>query len=250
MAVAMLVCSMTGLSACKKKNDKNDDDVTESVSKSTTSAVSQIVEVPKEKDKIVQMFDSAIGYVDEFCYSYTKTKKNIVKDLGIGELSKVNNAADAFKSIFGEGQSQVEYNYNYSKENFDANFPKQGVKYEDVESATATKKDDSIIITLNFPAETDPTHEKGRIHNYTNDFLSAEDVKDSLGAFGSAAGSISVNIESFKMVAVIRAHDSSLEKLTMSFTENYNLSGVKLVEVNGSTVTGKMVSTIDYTQIG
>ncbi|MBP9988435.1 MAG: hypothetical protein KBT46_02945 [Ruminococcus sp.] len=249
MAMVMIACSLTSLSACKKETAK-EPEKKESVSKSTTSAVSKISDVPTEKEKIVQLFDNAISYVDEFCYSYTKSKKNTVKDLNVGSLSSVSNSADAFKSIFAQGESRTEYNYSYSKENFNANFPKAGVKYEDVENATATEKDGKIIVTLNLPSESNPTHEKGRLQTYTRDFLSVEDIKSSLETFASSAGSISVNVDSLKMVAVIRKMDSSLERLTISFTETFNLSDVKLVEIKGSNVSGKMVSESVYTEIG
>lgn len=251
MAVVILVCAVTVFSSCGKENDSTgSNNATVAETKNTTSEVSKIIDAPTEKDAVIDMFNKAIGYVDEFCYSYTKTVKNSVGELSIGSLSKVNNAESAFKKVFGEKESNVQYKYKDNKDGFNANFTKDKLTSDMVVSFGSKKDGDLIIITVNLPSETNPDEKTGNLSKFTNDYINVKSVQDELESFGSSSSATSIFADNIFMTAEIDANNSTLKKFTIGFNENFTLSGVKLVEVDGSTVTGKMSAEIEYTEIG
>ena len=169
-----------------------------------------------------------------------------VSDVSLGSLSAASNASEAFRSIFGEKNTTINYSYNASRDTFSANFPSSGYTTEEVQSISAQQVGDKIVITATFPNETNPTDDSGVLYRLCPDYQNTEDIKKALSDFGSSAASASIRASDIAIKATVRAQDSGLEKLEVSYTQRYTLSGVTLVKLEGSTVTGTAKTTVIY----
>lgn len=221
----------------------------EITTKATTQPV-EIVELPEGEEELAQMLNAAVEYIELYCYHYTKNINCQVSSVNVGSLSQASNAVDAFKSIFGEKNITMNYDYNASRDAFSANFPVSGYTVDEMESITAQQESDSVIITATFPSETNPNDESGVLSRLCSDYQNQEDVKKALTEFSSSATSVSVTASDITIKATIRANDSSLESLEVSYTQRYTLSGVTLVKLEGSTVTGTANTTVKYSGMG
>ena len=248
LCAVLMLSSVTFLVSCGEQEQTGTDETT-AESKSSSSQAEEIVTVPTEKSAIADMFQAAINYVDGYCYGYTKSVKFTVSDLSVGALSSVSNSRDAFRSVFGETDTTADYNYNADKELFDLNFPSGNFKADVMESAKAEQKDGIITITAAFPNESDPK-DGGLLRRLGGDYLSADDVKANLNSFASSAGSIRVSASDIKAVAKINASDSRLVSMEISFVESFTLSEVKLVKIDGASVSAKSRTIVKYTDIG
>ncbi|MBQ7549387.1 MAG: hypothetical protein IJT03_06760 [Clostridia bacterium] len=247
VSLIIALAAVVQLASCGKNGETEPEKtVTSERTKASTSSTEKIVEIPEDKDEIVRMFNAALDFVDVYCYKYKKHVKCSVSDLNIGSLSAASNAGDAFRNIFGEGNFDTDYDYNKSKDDFDSSFPKSGFTPDMLTDATASAESDRIIITVRFPSESNPDKENGSLRLITNDFKDSETVKKSLTDFNSSASSISINAYDIEMKAAVSTVDRSLLSLDISFNERYTLSGVKLVELEGSTVSGISNVSINY----
>ncbi len=248
----MILVTVMSMASCVGDNPEEpiDSDTDLITSKSTTQAPVQIVDIPTEKTELAEMLNSAIDYVELYCYHYTKHTACDVSSLNIGTLSQASNAADAFKSIFGEKDISIDYEYNTSRTAFAENFPAGGYKAEDMTDISAEQVGESIVITALFPDESNLESEGGLLNTMKADCQNAETVKKSLSEFNSSANAVNVSASNIKMTATISAKDSSLTKLEVSYTERYSLSGVTLVKLEGSSVTGAANTVVSFTDIG
>lgn len=236
--------------SCKKQAQEVPEEEEEVVTTRATLVPVEIVELPTEKEELTEMLNSAVGYIEHYCYSYTKNTKCIVSDLNIGSLSPIGkDATDAFKSVFGEKDITINYDYNASRDAFSANFPACDYTPDEISAISAEQIDDKIIITAVFPNEYDPTDDAGALHRLCADYQNADDVAKALGDFKASATATSVSASDITIKATIRAQDSGLERLEVSYKQRYTLSGVTLVKVEGSTVTGTSETTVIYSGI-
>lgn len=217
--------------------------------KATTKPV-EIVEVPTGKEELTEMLNAAVEYIELYCYNYTKNVNCKVSDVSLGSLSAASNAAEAFRSIFGEKNITMNYSYNTSRDAFSANSPSSGYTNEEVQSISAQQVEDKIVITATFPNEINPTDDSGVLYRLCPDYQNTDDIKKALSEFGSSATSTSINASDITLKATLRAQDSALEKLEVSYTQRYTLSGVTLVKLEGSTVTGTAKTTVVYSGMG
>lgn len=246
----MVTVTVFSLASCSKKPTDETDNTEPLTSKSTTQAPVKIVEVPTDKGKLTDMLNAAIEYVELYCYRYTKRTVCNVDPVNVGTLSTASNATEAFRSVFGKKDVSIDYDYNTSRDSFAENFPESGYTTKEISSITAQQVDDSIIITAEFPSENNPNAESGQLHKMSNDFLSVEDVNKALADFDSSATSVSVNASDIVIKATINSQDSSLTSLEVSYTQRFNLSGVTLVKLEGSSVTGTSQTTVTFSNIG
>lgn len=237
--------------SCKKQEQVTQEEESEVSSTKATQQPVQIVELPTGENELTEMLNSAVGYIEHYCYYYTKNVKCEVSNLSVGSLSVVGkDATDAFKSVFGEKDITMNYDYNASRDAFSANFPSDDYTTDEISLISAEQKDDKIIITAVFPDETNPTDDSGVLHRLCADYQNTEDVSKALSDFKASATSISVTASDITIRATIRAQDSSLEQLEVSYTQRYTLSGVTLVKVEGSAVTGTAKTTVIYSAMG
>ena len=245
ISLTVVFCMLFSLASCKKEPaEEPEDDFTVST-KATTKPV-EIVEVPTDKEELTKMLNSAVEYIELYCYNYTKNVNCKVSDVSLGSLSAASNASEAFRSIFGEKNTTINYSYNASRDTFSANFPSSGYTTEEVQSISAQQVGDKIVITATFPNETNPTDDSGVLYRLCPDYQNTEDIKKALSDFGSSAASASIRASDIAIKATVRAQDSGLEKLEVSYTQRYTLSGVTLVKLEGSTVTGTAKTTVIY----
>lgn len=219
-------------------------------SKNTTQAPVKIVEIPTAKGELTEMLNAAIEYVELYCYHYTKHTVCNADSVNVGSLATVSNAAEAFRSIFGKKDVAIEYNYNMSRDSFAANFPESGYTMGDISLITAQQVGDSIVITADFPNENSPSENSGMLRKMSNEYVSVESVNKALSDFNSSAKAVSVTASDIQIKATISATDSSLTALEVSYTQNFNLTGVTLVKLEGSVVTGSAKTTVTYSKIG
>ena len=246
----LLVFSMVlMLPSCKSKPEPMDEDQDVITTKATTQPV-EIVELPESEEELADMLNAAVEYIELYCYHYTKNIDCKVSQVSVGTLSQVSNAADAFKSIFGEKNITMNYDYNASREAFSANFPQSGYTVDEMESISAKQEGDKVIITAVFPNETNPADDKGVLYRLCPDYQNTDDVKKALTEFNSSAASTAITASDITIKATIRANDSSLETLEVSYTQRYTLSGVTLVKIEGSTVTGTANTVVKYSGMG
>ncbi|MBR3836370.1 MAG: hypothetical protein IKJ69_06275 [Clostridia bacterium] len=250
ISLLMVAATVFSLVSCGKTTPENPDGEEPITSKSTTQIPVEIVDIPTDKGELVKMLNSAIEYVELYCYRYTKRAVCKVDGLNVGTLSTASNAAQAFRSIFGQKDVSIEYEYNTSRDSFAANFPQSGYTVNEVSSITAQQDDGTIILTAEFPSENNPSDKSGQLHKLSNDYLSVENVNKALTEFNSSAASVSVTASDIKIKATINAKDSSLQSLEVSFTQRFNLTGVTLVKIEGSGVTGASHTTVIYSSIG
>lgn len=245
ISFTVVFCMLFSLASCKKEPaEVPEEDLTLST-KVTTKPV-EIVEVPTDEEDLTKMLNSAVEYVELYCYNYTKNVNCKVSDVNLGSLSAASNAAEAFRSIFGEKNITMNYSYNASRDAFSANFPSSGYTAEEVQSISAQQVEDKIVITAVFPNEANPKDDSGVLYRLCSDYQNTEDIKKALSEFGSSATSMSVNASDITVKATVRAKDSGLEKLEVSYTQRYTLSGVTLVKLEGSSVTGTAKTTVIY----
>lgn len=246
----VLVFSMVmSFSSCSKDPVVQEEQTDSLTTRPTTQPV-EIVEIPESEEELAQMLNAAVEYIELYCYHYTKNIDCKVNQLSVGSLSKASNAAEAFRSIFGEKNITMNYDYNASRDAFTANFPASGYTVDEITSINAQQVDDNIVITATFPDESNPTDEGGVLHRLCPDYQNSEDVKKAMTDFSSSASSVSVSASGITIKATIRSQDSSLESLEVSYTQRYTLTGVTLVKLEGSAVTGTADTTVKYTDIG
>ncbi len=246
----LIVSTVISLVSCGKAEQEVPENTEAVTTKGTTNAPVKIVQIPTDKNELAEMLNSAIDYVELYCYRYTKHTVCSVDSVSVGSLSQASGAVDAFKSIFGEKDIAVDYEYNTSRTAFAENFPQSDYTADDFTGIIANRADDSIVLVAEFPDEINPTADKGVLHKMSNEYHSAESVKKALSDFNSSAASVNVTASNIKMTATINAQDSSLTKLEVSYDENYSLSGVTLVKLEGSGVIGTAKTTVTYTNIG
>ncbi len=249
ISVLLVLSTIFLLAACDNNTQDEPDGTELNTSKSTTQAPVQIAEIPTDKKELTEMLNAAVDYVELYCYRYKKHTDCKVEGVNVGSLSAASNATAAFKSIFGEKSVTLDYNYNTSKDTFAANFPEGGFSVNDFIELTAEPAEDAIVITAEFPSETNPS-DKGILHKLSTDYLNTAGVEKALSEFNSSASSVSVSVSDIKLKATISSKDSSLTKLEVSYTERYSLSGVTLVKLEGSSVTATSKTTVTYTDIG
>lgn len=248
---AVLLASVFSFSACKKKENAETEITTSAkaeLTKASTSQV-QIAELPKSKGEQISMFNAALDFFDMYCYSYTKSVKCTVSNVGVGSLSAASNAVAAFKSVFGEKDISNDYDYQTGQESFSENSMKGGFTLADVVSTDVKQEGEDIILTVKFPNESNPSAVNGQLHKLTTEYVGAEEIRNSLSEFSSSAGSVSVSASDIVVRVTLNSVNSSLKGLTLSFTENFSLGSVKLVQLDGSSVTGMSRTTVNYTNI-
>lgn len=250
ISLLMVAVTVFSLVSCGKKTPESPDGGEPVTSKSTTQTPVKIVEIPTDKGELTDMLNAAIEYVELYCYRYTKRTVCNVDSVNVGTLSTASNAAEAFRSVFGQKDVSIEYNYNTSRDTFAANFPQSGYTVNDISSITAQQGDGTIILTAEFPNESSPSEKSGHLNKMSNDYLSVESVSKALTDFNSSAASVSVTASDIKIKATINAKDSSLRSLEVSFTQRFNLTGVTLVKLEGAGVTGASKTTVTYSSIG
>lgn len=250
ISLLIVLSTVFSLVSCNPDTPDEPDNTELQTNKSTTLAPVEIVEVPAGESELTEMLNAAIEYVELYCYRYTKHTVCDVNSVNVGSLSTASNATDAFRSIFGKKDVAIDYDYNTSRDSFAANFPQSGYTVNDISSITAQQADGSIVITAEFPNESSPSAESGQLHKLSNDYLSVESVNKALADFNSSANSVSVTASDIKIKATISSQDSSLTTLEVSYTQRFNLSGVTLVKLEGSSVTGTSQTTVTYSKIG
>lgn len=240
------------LSSCSGKNNPVTEKETSVAEKETKAAAEnpiKIADIPETTEDRIEMLNSALDYIDVYCYKYKKSVKCSVSGLKLGDLSKASNASDAFRSIFGEKDLTFEYDYKTAPESFDANLIKGEFTEDDVAYADIEQKKDKLILTVKFYNESAPSDNSGALCKLSNEYQSADKVKKSLSEFSSSADSVNVSARDIIVTATIRTFDSGLEKLTVSYEENFSLGGVKLVQLEGSSVGGTSKTTITYSNM-
>ena len=243
-----LITAFLSFAACRKnENNENTEPTSQSYSKSTTLKPVEIADIPESTAERVEMLNAALDYIDAYCYKYTKNTKCSVSNVNVGSLSAASNAVDAFKSIFGQTDVTYDYDYKTAPESFEENFIKERFSESDVVSTEATQKDNIISLKITFPTENNPSDTSGQLHKLSMEYLSPTAVNDNLNEFASSASSVSILASDITVTASISSVDSSLKKLVVSYNESFTLSGVKLVQLEGSSVTGtsKTVETYD-----
>lgn len=249
--ISFLLVAVTVFSLVSCNGKVDEPDATEPLtSKNTTQAPVKIVEIPTDKSELTDMLNAAIEYVELYCYHYTKHTLCNAQNVNVGTLATASNAVEAFRSMFGQKDVSIEYNYNMSRDSFAANFPESGYTTGDISRITAQQVDNSIVITADFPNESNPSGNSGLLRKMSNEYVSAESVNKSLSDFKSSATSVSVTVSDIQIKATISAEDSSLTALEVSYTQNFNLAGVTLVQLEGSGVTGTTKTTVKYSKIG
>lgn len=254
VSLAIVLCTVASLVACKDNNKEPEsytvNSTTTVVTKNTTSVPAVIDELPESTEDRVEMLNSALDYIELYCYKYTKNVKCSVSDLSIGSLSKASNAYDAFKSIFGECDTTADYSYEKAPESFAENIASGDFSVDDVISADIKREGDDVILEVKFKNETSPDDKSGVLHLISPEYMNSDKVKKNLGDFNSSASSINVSASDIKLTATISAKDSSLKKLVAEYSENFSLGSVVLVNLEGSSVTGKSKTVITYSNIG
>ncbi len=249
ISAVIVLLTVFSLAACRDVGQDEPDNTEPNTSKSTTEAPVEIVEIPTEKKDIVEVLNGALDYVELYCYRYTKHTACKVDNVSVGALSSASNAVSAFKSIFGEKDVTLDYDYNTSKDTFAANFPESGYNVNDFLDINAELDGNSIVITAQLPSENNPS-ENGLLHRLTTEYLNSASVEKALREFNSSATAVSASATDIAVKATVSAKDSSLTRLEISFTERYSLSGVTLVKLEGSSVTASSKTTVTYTAIG
>ena len=240
IAVLILTVSVFSLSACGDNKPADSDSTTTAAQekKSELSKPAEIAELPKTEEEQLELLNSVIEYFDVYCRRYTKEVKCTVSNLSVGALSSASNSYDAFKSIFGEKDLTVDYDYDSAPESFSANIISSVFEKKDLSEISVKQEGQNILLTAKFPNESNPDSENGQLRKLSSNFVGAETVKKSLGEFSSSAGSVSVSASDIVLTATVNSIDSSLQKLTVSYDEHFALGTVKLVQLDGSSVTG------------
>lgn len=250
ISAATALCIVFSLASCKEDTQAQSQDIEPTYEKSVTEETVKIVDIPTDSAELTDMLNAAINYVDKYCYKYKKALKCEASVDSLGSLSSVSNAAEAFASVFGEKDITADYDYNTDKKLFADNFIKDNFKTEEISSITAEQDGDTVVLTAKLKDESNPTDESGTLYRLGGDYVNADDVTASLGEFKSSASSVSISADSISIVARISTEDSSLQSMTVSYTERFNLSGVTLVKLSGGAVGGSAKTVIEYTNFG
>lgn len=249
---AAILMSVLSFTACRKR-ENNEENMTTSSSTETTRATTaepvKIIDVPATTEEHMNMFNAALDFFELYCYQYTKSVKCDVSNVSVGNLSAASNAVDAFKSIFGAVDKTNDYDYSTGQESFAENTAKSGFTSDDVVLTEAKKDDGDIVLTVTFPSENNPSEKSGQLYKLTSEYVSVDKVNKSLGEFSSSAGSVNVSASDIIAEVVLNSQDSSPKSVTISFTEKFSLSSVKLVQLEGSAVTGTSKTTVTYSNI-
>lgn len=247
LSIILVIAVIVSMAACQKKDSPEEQPVSTSAEKEVTSETVKIVNIPTDKAALSDMLNASLNYVDKYCYKYKKTLKCTADISNLGSFSSVSNASDAFASVFGEKEITADYDYNADKKLFSDNFV--GGPFEDGEivSISAKQEDNTVVITADLVSENEPTDESGVLHRLGGDYINSENVKSSLGEFKSSATSIGVSASGIKIISRISADDSSLQSLTVEYTEQFALTGITLVKIKGGAVNGSAKTTIEYT---
>ena len=246
----MAVAAIFTMSSCTGKSEEPATSATKEHTKAQISQAVKIANVPTEKAEIIKMLNSALDYVDVYCYAYTKSVKCSVSDINVGTLSAASNSNDAFASIFGETEITSKFDYKVSKDDFGNNFIKSGFTAEEATDAQAQQDGDMIVLTVSFKSETNPQDGTGILYRLGGNYQNVDAVKKNLTDFNSSAKSINISATDISITAKVSADDSSLKQLDIKYTEKYALSGVTLVKLEGTSVTGNAATVISYTEIG
>lgn len=252
LTLLAMTATFLSFAACKKNQNTvgtNDTSSTQEYTKKTTEKPVEIADIPESTEDRVEMLNSALDYIDIYCHKYTKKIKCDVSNVNAGGLSAASNAADAFMSIFGKTDVTNEYDYDSAPESFAENFIKERFTATDVLSAEAKQEDGNIILEVTFPDESNPNDKNGQLHKLSTEYISVSKVNTSLGEFDSSAGSVSISASDITVTATISAADSSLKNLVVAYTENFALSSVRLVQLEGSSVTGTSKTVETYSEI-
>lgn len=250
ITAAVLTLSLAG---CANKTESPDDGSGTDVprTKETTTETVGIKNIPEDKKELVNLLDSAIDYLDVYAYSYDKSVICEVKNVSVGKLSSVSNAAEAFRSVFGERELYDTYNYSSAPESFkgaliDGDFEDSDIK----EISASSPEKNAIEITAKLADVSNPQKNNMPLVKIGTEFLTPDDVKTALNEFSSSASSVSVAVKDITVKVKINAVDSSLISLTVSFSQSFSLGGVKLVETEGAGVTGSSDTKIVFNNIG
>lgn len=247
LSLLTALCVVISLASCKGKTEAPMQNVEPTYEKSVTEKTVKIANIPTDSNGLTDMLNAAVNYVDKYCYKYKKALKCEASIDSLGSLSSASNAAEAFASVFGEKDITSDYDYNADKKLFADNFVSGKFETEEISSITAKQEGDVVVLTAQFNGESNPTDENGILHRLGGDYISAEAVSKSLGEFKSSAASVSVSADSISVVARISVEDSSLQSMTVSYTERFNLSNVTLVKLSGGAVSGSAKTVIEYT---
>lgn len=251
ISVCVALCTVLLLAACKENQPEQGDIIlSNEVEKATTSETVEIADIPTDPAELIDMLNNAIGYVDRYCYKYNKNVKCEIGSVNLGSLSSVSNARSAFASIFGQKEIASEYDYKADKKLFVENFIKGSVSSDDIVTVSAYEEDGTVVVFAELANETVTDSEDGLLCRLGGEHVTPNDVKASLTEFKSSAGSVSVSADGIKLTARISTADSSLKSMTVEYTERFNLSGVKLVKIEGGTVSGNAKTEISYTNLG
>ena len=252
ISALLALCLLFCLSSCSDKDNPDTGEKTttaERETKPTGGKPVKLADIPDTVEDRVEMLNSALDYIDIYCYKYKKSVKCSVSDLKLGDLSKASNAGEAFRSIFGEKDIKVDYDYKSAPESFAANLINGEFTEDDVANAEIEQKDDNLILTVKFYSESAPADNSGALYKLSGEYQSAEKVRKSLSEFNSSADSIDVSARNIVVTATIRTFDSGLEKLTVSYDEKFSLENVKLVQLEGSSVSATSKTTITYSNM-
>lgn len=245
--------SVFSLSACRKKEKVTEQTTTVTENESTKSTMAEpvrIVDIPTSKEEQVNMLNSALDYFDLYCYEYTKSVKCEVSDVDVGNLSAASNAVAGFKSVFGEKkETPNDYNYQTGQESFEENSMKSGFSTADIVLIDVKQEGNDIVLTATFANETNPNETAGQLHKLTSEYIDIEKVNSNLSEFSSSADSVNIAVSDITLNIRLNSSDSRLQKVTLSFTEKFSLGSVRLVQLEGSSVTGTSKTTVTYSNI-
>lgn len=250
ISLATAVGILLSLSACKRETENSNTTRPVSYEKYTTSETVTIVNIPTERNELIEMLNASLNYVDKYCYKYTKSIKCDADVTNLGVFSSISNARDAFASVFGEKDITYDYEYNTDKALFAENFVQGSLSDSEISDIEAKRENNLIVISAKLIDENNPTDEQGLLHRLGGDYINTNDVNKSLAEFKSSANAVSINADEISIVAKISTEDSSLKEMTVKYTENFNLSGVTLVKITGASVLGTAKTTVKYTNLG
>lgn len=250
MAVCIAFCTAFSLAACRDNQPQAEGVPATTEEKASVSETVKIVDIPTDTAELTDMLNNAISYVDRYCYKYNKDVKCEAVLVNLGSLSSVSNARSAFASMFGQKELSSEYDYKADKNLFAANFIVGSIEANEIATISASAKDDTVIVVAELVNDSAPSDDEGLLGRLGGEHITADDVKTSLTEFKSSATSVNVTADSIKLTATISTDDSRLISMKVEYTENFSLTGVKLVKIEGGTVTGTSKTEILYTNLG
>lgn len=249
-AICIAFCAVASLAACKREQPQQEGVPATTEEKASVSETVKIVNIPTDTAELADMLNNAIGYVDRYCYKFNKDVKCEAAAVNLGSLSSVSNARNAFASIFGQKELSSEYDYKTDKNLFAENFIQGSIAEDEITAIRAYEEDGAVVIVAELVGETVTDGDEGLLCRLGGEHITPEDVKTSLTEFKSSATAVSVSADGIKLTAKISTDDSRLISMDVEYTERFNLSGVKLVEIEGGTVSGNAKTEISYTNLG